>query len=115
VKSEEALLAEYNVRLGGWLEDECLEYCPVIPLTREEMDTLHDGEDPQYVALSETGLTPIESHTDIARVPKLHDIGMGVLVLNSSGLHDPSTESAAERLMTKVRSSLLQPTILDSE
>lgn len=44
VKSEETLLDEYNVRLGEWTKDECSEYCPVIRLSREEMDTLHDGE-----------------------------------------------------------------------
>ena len=49
VASEEAILNEYNVRLGEWTEDSCSQYCPVHAMTRSEMPTLHDGEDPDEV------------------------------------------------------------------
>jgi hypothetical protein len=46
VESVEWFLATYNARLGEWAKDECSEYCPVTTLSREEMETLHDGEEP---------------------------------------------------------------------
>jgi hypothetical protein len=49
VASEEALLDEYNVRLGEWTRDKCSEYCPVICIPRSEQPTLHDGEEPPFV------------------------------------------------------------------
>jgi len=44
VKSEAALLAEFNVRLGEWTRDSCSEYCLVTRIPRSEQPTLHDGE-----------------------------------------------------------------------
>jgi hypothetical protein len=69
VKSEEALLDEYNVRLGEWTKDECSEYCPVTRLSREEMDTLHDGEDPDLATfpfddIGPRGSTPIDPNLE---------------------------------------------------
>ena len=45
VKSEAALLEEYNVRLGEWTKDSCSEYCPVTRIPRSELPTLHDWEE----------------------------------------------------------------------
>lgn len=42
VKSEEAFLAEYNVRLGEWAKDKWSEFCPVTRIQRSEQPTLHD-------------------------------------------------------------------------
>jgi hypothetical protein len=45
VASIEVLLSDFNVRIGKWRRDEYSEYCLVTCLSREEMDTLHDGEE----------------------------------------------------------------------
>lgn len=44
VASEEAFLSEYNVRLGEWTQGDTLEFCPVIPLRRDEMPTVREGD-----------------------------------------------------------------------
>jgi hypothetical protein len=69
VESEETLLGEYNVRLGEWTKDECSEYCPVTRLSREEMDTLHDGEEPSletfpFDNIGPRGVTPIDPNLE---------------------------------------------------
>jgi hypothetical protein len=62
IKSEEAVLAEYNVRLGEWAKDKWSEYCPVTRVPRSEQPTLHDWV--------EGGLTP-EQALGVAMVDAL--------------------------------------------
>lgn len=45
IESEAALLERYNVRLGEWSQDEHGAFCPVTRIPREELPTLHDGEE----------------------------------------------------------------------
>lgn len=69
IDDEQWLLDRYHVRVGEWSRDAHGEFCPVTRVPRNELPTLHDGE--EVPTLHDFGVRGSIEHSVLASLPSV--------------------------------------------